>query len=146
MSNKPIENQRMLDLLRVCRSELFIEHQLIDELEYAWLASLPSVATHQRLADYDKLRARIVALENDGPGTPIARLTYLLDELEKRFPGVVNPVSSEPPEPLLLAALDKARADAAVAERQRIQGIIRTRNLANWTPEDLAREVEPHPT
>jgi len=55
-------------------------------------------------------------------------------------------VSSEPPEPLLLAALDKARADAAVAERQRIQGIIRTRNLANWTPEDLAREVEPHPT
>jgi len=62
MSNKPIENQRMLDLLRVCRSELFIEHKLIDELEYAWLASLPSVATHQRLADYDKLRAKLDAL------------------------------------------------------------------------------------
>lgn len=42
------------------------------------------------------------------PGTPIARLTYLLAELEKRFPGVVDSYSSEPPEPLLLAALDKA--------------------------------------
>lgn len=42
----------------------------------------------------------------DGPGTPYARLCYLLDELEKRFPGVVNPVMSDPPEPKLLAALD----------------------------------------
>lgn len=47
-------------------------------------------------------------LDNTGPGTPLARLEYLLEELEKRFPGVVNPLSSESPEPLLLAALDKA--------------------------------------
>lgn len=60
---KPIENQRMLDLLRVCRSELFVEHQLIDEKEYTWLATLPSKETHARLADYDKLRARIAELE-----------------------------------------------------------------------------------
>lgn len=43
---------------------------------------------------------------DDGPGTPIARLTYLLAELDKRFPGVVNPVMSDPPEPKYLAAID----------------------------------------
>jgi hypothetical protein len=58
-----IDNQRMLDLLRVCRSELFVEHKLIDEKEYSWLASLPSRETHARLADYDKLRTRIAELE-----------------------------------------------------------------------------------
>ena len=69
-----IDNQRMLDLLRVCRSELLIEHKLIDEKEYAWLASLPSQATHARLADYDKLRARIAELE--------AALAKVVDALE----------------------------------------------------------------
>jgi hypothetical protein len=57
-----IDNQRMLDLLRVCRSQLFVEEHLIDEDEYAWLASLPSAATHKRLADYDALRMRERAL------------------------------------------------------------------------------------
>lgn len=48
------------------------------------------------------------------PGTPLARLSYLLDELEKRFPGVVNPVMSDPPEPKLLAALDAKIASLKV--------------------------------
>jgi len=59
-----INNQRMLDLLRVCRSELFVEHELIDEAEYAWLAGLPSVATHARLKDYDELRTKTKELEH----------------------------------------------------------------------------------
>jgi hypothetical protein len=44
---------------------------------------------------------------DNGPGTPIARLTYLLDELAKRFPGAVNPCLSDPPEPKYLAAIDR---------------------------------------
>ncbi len=48
-------NQRMLDLLRVCRAELHGEELITDE-EYAWLAGLPSKATHARLKDYDELR------------------------------------------------------------------------------------------
>lgn len=46
----------MMDLLRVCRAELFTEHQLINEEEYAWLAGQPSRETHARLKDYDALR------------------------------------------------------------------------------------------
>lgn len=56
-----IENQRMLDLLRVCRAELFTKHHLIDEEEYAWFAGLPSRETHARLKDYDTLRATVAA-------------------------------------------------------------------------------------
>lgn len=56
---KPIENQRLLDLVRVCRSALFIDHKLITEDEYVWLAALPSKATHQRLDDYDALRMKL---------------------------------------------------------------------------------------
>lgn len=59
---KPIENHRMLDLLRVCRAELFLEHQLITEEEYSWLATLPSKETHARLADYDVLRKQNASL------------------------------------------------------------------------------------
>lgn len=51
-----IENQRLLDLVRVCRSALFVDHELIDEAEYAWLAGLPSAAAHERLRDYADLR------------------------------------------------------------------------------------------
>ncbi len=40
-------------------------------------------------------------------GTPKARLAKLLAELDKRFPGVVNPISSEPPEPKYLAEIDR---------------------------------------
>lgn len=43
---------------------------------------------------------------DNGPGTPIHRLTRLLEELDKRFPGVVNPILSDPPEPKYLAAID----------------------------------------
>lgn len=44
---------------------------------------------------------------DDGPGTPIARLTHLLEELAKRFPGVHCPIMSDPPEPKYLAAIDR---------------------------------------
>ena len=53
---------------------------------------------------------------DDGPGTPIARLSKLLDELDKRFPGVVNPVLSDPPEPKLLKAIDDLIARNKVLE------------------------------
>lgn len=46
-------------------------------------------------------------MDDDQPGSPLARLSYLLDELDKRFPGVVNPVLSDPPEPKYLAAIDR---------------------------------------
>lgn len=54
-----IENQRLLDLVRVCRAELFLDHKLITEEEYAWLATLRSKETHARLDDYDDLRAKL---------------------------------------------------------------------------------------
>lgn len=67
---------------------------------------LPDFGGAPVLALIDDLRHLHAELRDEGPGTPVARLTYLLDELEKRFPGVVNPVLSDPPEPKLLAALD----------------------------------------
>jgi hypothetical protein len=47
------------------------------------------------------------ALPWETAGTPSARLHYLFDELDQRFPNAVSPVSSEPPEPKYLAAIDK---------------------------------------
>jgi hypothetical protein len=44
---------------------------------------------------------------DNGPGTPLARLSYLLDELAKRFPGVHCPIMSDPAEPKYLAAIDR---------------------------------------
>jgi len=46
------------------------------------------------------------------PGTPAARLKYLLEELDKRFPGVVNPVDSAPDEEKYLAEIDRLLKDA----------------------------------
>lgn len=60
---KPIENQRLLDLVRVNRSAL-LSCELITEDEYAWLASLSSSA-HQRLDDYDELRTKLAAAESN---------------------------------------------------------------------------------
>jgi hypothetical protein len=77
-----IDNQRMMDLLRVCRSELFTEHQLIDEAEYAWLASLPSKATHERLKDYDALRAELAAERE--------KVRTLTEERDRAFEGRKN--------------------------------------------------------
>lgn len=42
-----------------------------------------------------------------GPGTPIYRLTWLLSELEKRFPEAHNSFSSEPAELKYLEAIDQ---------------------------------------
>jgi hypothetical protein len=56
------DNQRWLDLLRVCRGDLFTQ-ELITEEEYAWLAARPSKETHSRLDDYHDLRARLAAAE-----------------------------------------------------------------------------------
>jgi hypothetical protein len=49
-------------------------------------------------------------LNDNGPGTPIARLSYLLDELRRRFPDTISVYSSEPPEPKYLEAIDKLLA------------------------------------
>lgn len=61
---------------------------------------------------------RPVVPDPDGPGTPSARLHFLLSELEKRFPGVVDPFSSEPSEPKLLAALDQAQERPGTAHEE----------------------------
>lgn len=39
-------------------------------------------------------------------GTPEARLTYLLEELGRRFPEAEQPYRSDPPEVRFLAAID----------------------------------------
>jgi len=46
-------------------------------------------------------------MENEGPGTVYWRFYRLVEELNKRFPGVVNPYLSDPPEPKLLKAIDE---------------------------------------
>jgi hypothetical protein len=46
-------------------------------------------------------------MDDKGPGTVYHRFSRLLDELDKRFPGVANPVMSDPPEPKYLAAIDR---------------------------------------
>lgn len=58
-------------------------------------------------------------MSNDG--TPEARFNLLMDELEKRFPGVVNQLSSEPPELRLLEALDKLRK----GEEAKLEALLR---------------------
>ena len=47
---------------------------------------------------------------DDGPGTVPYRFRRLMEELDKRFPGVVNPCLSDPPEPKLLRAIDRLLA------------------------------------
>ncbi len=42
-----------------------------------------------------------------GPGTIYWRFSRLLEELDKRFPGVANPILSDPPEPKYLKAIDE---------------------------------------
>lgn len=54
----------------------------------------------------------------DGPGTPAFRLSWLLAELQKRLPGVVQPFSSDPPEDKLLRALDARLADPTGASHE----------------------------
>ena len=85
------------------------------------------------------------ARDDSGPGTPIARLTYLLEELEKRFPGVVTQTSSESPEPKLLAAIDAALDPDDRAEGEALLEEARTRiyeafeNRAKLAEVDAAR-------
>lgn len=45
-------------------------------------------------------------------GTPEARLTVLLEELDILFPGLVDPTSSEPPEQKYLTAIAALKNDA----------------------------------
>lgn len=60
-------------------------------------------------------------VENNGPGTPIYRLSKFFEELDKRFPGVVNPILSDPPEPKYLAAIDRVIQIAKFGEPQASQ-------------------------
>jgi hypothetical protein len=46
-----------------------------------------------------------------GPGSPHARLTYLIGELRKRFPAAHNVFGSDPCEPKYLAAIDRLREE-----------------------------------
>lgn len=48
-----------------------------------------------------------------GAGTPEFRFTALMNALEERFPEAVDPASSDPPEPKLLAAIDSLLAKPA---------------------------------
>jgi hypothetical protein len=59
------------------------------------------------IAEVRALRER-----RNGPGTPAARFSYLLHELEALFPGVVDPVLSDSPETKLLDAVRALREDA----------------------------------
>lgn len=52
-----------------------------------------------------------------GAGTPEFRFTALMNALEERFPEAVDPASSDPPEPKLLAAIDSLLAKPASAWR-----------------------------
>jgi hypothetical protein len=72
-----------------------------------------SGAPHERISELirqrDEARSKI---PHEGPGSPAARLTYILWELIKRFPKAHDAYSSAPPEPLLLAALDEVITSA----------------------------------
>lgn len=57
-------------------------------------------------------------IDDNGPGTPIARLGYLLDELAKRFPGVCNPNMSYSYEPRYLEAIDKLKLELEETKKQ----------------------------
>jgi hypothetical protein len=61
-----------------------------------------------------ELVAEVRALreERTGPGTPSARLCFLLNGLNDRFPDAVDKYSSEPAEPKLLEAVDVLIEDA----------------------------------
>lgn len=57
-----IENQRQIDLLRYCRSQLH-DTGLISDEEYSWLLAEQPGAVN-RLETYDRIRARISELES----------------------------------------------------------------------------------
>jgi hypothetical protein len=69
--------------------------------------------------------------EKAGPGTPSARLDYLLTELCNRFPGVVSIFSSVPPELALLNAIDQVIKEASIGKP------------VAWTYQDDANKREP---
>ena len=77
---------------------------------------------HERISELIRQRDE-AQIRHKGPGTPAARLDYVLDQLRERFPNAHPPYSSAPPEPLLLAAIDKAIADAQFykGEYERLQ-------------------------
>lgn len=100
-----------LDELRMERTRLAIEcEKLIAERDTAR-------AENERLLR--DLVPRVRADNNDGPGTPAARLTELLRELERLFPSVVNPFASDPPEPKLLVAIERLKS-----ENQQLRGLL----------------------
>jgi hypothetical protein len=57
---------------------------------------------------------RINQLENGGAGTPSLRLSYMLDELCRRFPKATSIYRSEPPEVALLNALDEVLKSVSI--------------------------------
>jgi len=57
-----------------------------------------------------------------GLGTPEHRLSTLLDELQKRFPKVHSPLSSSPPEPYFLAAIDEVMKSWSTEEALQLAG------------------------
>ena len=85
-----IDNLRMLDLLRVCRAQLFVEEGLITDEEYAYLASLRVLRDTQRISKPEALglmyliQARVEACCN---ATAIARMTQRCRAVIKRYGG-----------------------------------------------------------
>ena len=60
-------------------------------------------------------RSRRNAVETSGPGTPIYRLTWLLNELEKRFPNAHHSFLSDPSEQEYIALIDALLARSPTA-------------------------------
>lgn len=82
-------------------------------------------ALHARIKDLEDVK------ENIGPGSPSWRLSSLLTELENRFPGVVNPHLSDPPEPKLLAAIDDLLVDQKKLTKNQL-GVLRSMAGTAW--------------
>ena len=84
--------------------------RLVDNLTGAAAAlafNHPSATRKLNRARTALLAAHGAAVERaTGPGTPSYRLKWLLDELARRFPEATMPLSSRPPEPFYLAAID----------------------------------------
>lgn len=115
--------------------------------------------------DMDDARTALLAAHGaaveqaTGPGTPSYRLAWLLDELARRFPEATMPLSSRPPEPFYLAAIDNLiETQRSAVERAREEAVTALRRLhemhsaIGYRPEDgkaicgECQVVDPCPT
>ena len=90
------------------------------------MSAVSDLSLTTSMLDMEKLAAchaeRLDALEAEklrskGPGTPHARLSWLLKELQRIFPDCCSEFSSEAPEPKYIAAIERLRAELANRDR-----------------------------